>query len=317
MCVATINKEEIKGITSFTTYEGGELEECRLSDYNVIRTKYGNLIPQYMNPGIRRKDGRALAFYKNGMLRSISLNEQTKIHTPIGDYPAELVTFFEDGSIDSLFPLNGQLSFSWSEEEEGNLAQSFDFKFKFGTFSSKISGMRFYNNGNVRSLILWPSEIVEINSPVGKIAIRIGFKLFEDGTIESLEPAAPYLVNTSIGRIKAFDTMALAVDSDRNSMRFDRQGNLISFVTSGDVIIVQNDTGAKTHISSCSRLGLMEDDLVKIPISIFFEEDTVKVDNGKEVRLFHIKENTFQFIYDDNLGKTPCYGECSSCTGCD
>lgn len=316
MCVVTINKEEIKGITSFTTYEGGELEECRLRDYNVIKTKYGDLIPQYMNPGIRRKDGRALAFYKNGMLRSISLNEQTEITTTIGDYPAELVTFFEDGSIDSLFPLNGQLSFSWSEEEEGNLTQSFDFKFEFGSFAAKISGLRFYNNGNVRSLILWPGEIVEINSPIGKIPIRIGFKLFEDGKIESLEPAIPYEVNTSIGLIKAFDTLALAVDADRNSMRFDRQGNLISLVTSGDVVIVHNITGTKKLISSGLRLGLMEDDLVKIPISISFHKDTVKIDNGKEEFVWNVKEYTFEFIYDDKLGKKPCYGECSVCTGC-
>ncbi|MFA9377680.1 MAG: hypothetical protein ACERKZ_13095 [Lachnotalea sp.] len=310
-----ISKEDIKGITSFTTYDSGELEECRLSDFNIINTKYGKLVPQYMNPGIRRKDSRALSFYKNGRVRSISLDEQTEIETPIGKFPAELVTFFEDGSIDSLFPLNGQLSFSWSEVEEGNLAQKFKFNFGLGSFTTKISGIRFYKNGNVRSLILWPNEMVEIISPVGKIAIRIGFKLYEDGKIESIEPATPYLVNTPIGMIKAFDEAALAVDADRNSMKFDRQGNLSSLVTSGDIIMIHKITGDKKTISSDMRLGLMEDDLVQMPIVISFAGNSVKIDNGKDEVACKINEYSFEFNYDDKLGKSPRYGECTECSG--
>jgi len=310
------NNYNFKGITSFFAYDNGELEECRLNAYNIIHTKYGKLVPQYMNPGIRRKDSRALAFYRSGQVKSISLDEQTEILTPIGTFPAELVTFYEDGSINSLFPLNGQLSFSWSEEEEGNLAQKYNFSFPFGSFAAKISGLRFYENGDVRSLILWPEEIIEIDSPVGRIPIRIGFKLFDNGMIESLEPAAPITVATPIGPVKAYDTSALAMDADVNSMKFDRKGNLISLVTSGDIIIVHKLTGDKKIISSELKLGLMDDDFVKIPISINFFQNTVRFDNGKSVTLWNTMDYTFRFEYDVMMGKTPCHGECSMCSEC-
>lgn len=309
-----MNKDEIKGITSFSTYESGELELCKVDAYNVIQTKYGKLIPQYEELGVRRKDAKAFSLHKNGMLKSISLNEQTVLKTPIGEFPAELATFYEDGSINSLFPLNGRISFSWSVEEEGKLAQIFDFNFPFGSFSAKISGLRFYKQGKLRSLILWPGETIEVNAPVGKIWIRIGFKLFKEGMIESLEPASPYLVNTPIGFIKAYDTSALAVDADKNSMRFDKQGNLVSLVTAGDIIIISKSTGERKTVSSRLQLGLMDDDFVKCPITISFQGEVVKIDDGKEESQWIISKFAFEFVYDETLGKKPCYGDCSACT---
>jgi hypothetical protein len=57
-----------------------------------------------------------------------------------------LITFYEDGSIESLFPLNGQISAFWSEEEEGALARKFDFTFHeritIDTPIGKIKGLR-------------------------------------------------------------------------------------------------------------------------------------------------------------------------------
>ncbi len=91
----TLKTSEIKGITSFTTYDSGELKECRLEEYNLISTKYGDFVPQYGDPGIRRKQLKALSFYKSGKIRSISLERQTEISTSIGTFPAELITFFE------------------------------------------------------------------------------------------------------------------------------------------------------------------------------------------------------------------------------
>jgi len=105
-----------------------------------------------------KKQLAVLSFYKSGNIKSISLEQQTEISTPIGIFPAELVTFYEDGSINSLFPLNGQISGFWSEEEEGELAQKYHFSFPFGDFYAKIIGLRFYPDGRVRSLILWPNE---------------------------------------------------------------------------------------------------------------------------------------------------------------
>ncbi|MHB8061099.1 MAG: membrane-binding protein [Ruminiclostridium sp.] len=310
----TIRKDEIKGITSFTTYESGEIKECRLNNYNLISTKYGDFVPQYKDPGIRKKELKSLSFYKSGAIRSISLEEQTNIITSIGTFPAELVTFFEDGSINSLFPLNGQIGFSWSEEEEGQLSQKFDFEFLFGKFSAKIIGLRFYKNGKVRSLILWPDEIITINTPIGEIPIRIGFKLFEDGTLESFEPAEPISVKTPIGSINAFDINALAVDADENSLRFDRNGRLTSLVTSGDIIIIRKNNGKIKTISQKLRIGLMEDDFMKMPIKLLFSESIVIIDDGIDVDEYDTKECTFRILSDNSLRVKACSGECSGCS---
>lgn len=311
--MVTIQKNEIKGITSFTTYESGEMKECRLNNYNLISTKYGDFIPQYKDPGIRKKELKSLSFYKSGAIKSISLEEQTNVITSIGTFPAELVTFFEDGSINSLFPLNGQIGFSWSEEEEGQLSQKFDFEFLFGKFSAKIIGLRFYNDGKVRSLILWPNEIITINTPIGEIPTRIGFTLFEDGTLKSFEPAEPIKVKTPIGLINAFDINALAVDADENSLRFDRNGSLTSLVTSGDIFIIGKNKGKIKTISQKLRIGLMEDDFMKMPIKLLFDEGSVIIDDGIDADEYNTKECTFRILSDNSSRVKNCSGECSGC----
>jgi hypothetical protein len=309
----TVETSGIKGITSFTTYDGGELKECKLEEYNVINTKYGDLVPQYGDPGIRIKQLRVLSFYKSGNIKSISLEQQTEINTPIGTFPAEMITFFEDGSINSLFPLNGQISAFWSEEEEGALAHSYDFTFPFGKFSAKIIGLRFYQDGKVRSLILWPNEEIIIDTSAGKMPVRIGFKLFEDGSIESVEPAKPVNVKTPLGSINAYDADALGIDADKNSLRFDRTGRLISLVTF-DIITVRKNNGEKEIIYPKLRPGLT-DEFEKVPIKMVFDTDTVSIDDGTRKADYKISECTF-LIMRGNYTEAKICGDCSSCSGC-
>ncbi len=307
----TIEKSEIKGITSFTTYDSCDLKECRLDNYNLIHTKYGDFVPQYGDPGIRRKQLKSLSFYKNGKIKSISLERQTNVTTSIGSFPAELVTFFEDGSLNSLFPLNGQISASWSEEEEGELMQKYDFTFPFGEFSAKIIGLRFYPNAEVRSLVLWPNETITIDTPAGEMPVRIGLKLFDDGSIESVEPAEPVIIETTIGLLTAFDMNALGVDADKNSLQFDRAGRLTSLVTSDDIVIVRKSNGESEIISPKLRLGLMEDEFEKVPIKLFFIDGVVIIDNGINAVDYRIAECTFRIISDNYAGVKTCCG-CSN-----
>lgn len=335
----TVETSGLKGITSFTTYDGGELKDCKLKEYNLIHTKYGDLVPQYGNPGFRKKQLAALSFYKNGKIKSISLEQQTEISTPIGILPAELVTFFEDGSINSLFPLNGQISGFWSEEEEGKLAQKLHFSFPFGDFCAKIIGLRFYPDGRVRSLILWPNERIIIDTPAGKMPVRIGFRLFEDGSIKSVEPAEPFLIETPIGSINAYDADALGIDADKNSVCFDEKGRLISLCTF-DIITVRKKNGEKEIIFPTLRPGLTTE-YEKVPIKLVFDTDTVSIgdtkatdyndntkaadynDNTKTADYssdarsanYKIAECTF-LIMRGNYMETKSCGDCSSCKGC-
>ncbi len=308
----TVETSGLKGITSFTTYDGGELKDCKLKEYNLIHTKYGDLVPQYGDPGFRKKQLAALSFYKSGKIKSISLEQQTEISTPIGTLPAELVTFFEDTSINSLFPLNGQISGFWSEEEEGKLAQKLHFSFPFGDFCAKIIGLRFYPDGRVRSLILWPNERIIIDTPAGKMPVRIGFKLFEDGSIESVEPAEPFLIKTPIGSINAYDTDALGIDADKNSVRFDEKGKLTSLCTF-DIITVRKKSGEKEIIFPTLRPGLTTE-FETVPIKVIFDDGTVSIGNDAKV-FYKIAECTF-LIMRGNYMKAKSCDNCSGCNSC-
>ncbi|HEY3362526.1 MAG TPA: hypothetical protein VGK06_12105 [Methanosarcina sp.] len=317
----TVETSGLKGITSFTTYDSGELKDCKLEEYNLIHTKYGDLVPQYGDPGFRKKQLAALSFYKSGKIKSISLEQQTEISTSIGAFPAELVTFFENGSINSLFPLNGQISGFWSEEEEGELAQKFHFSFSFGDFCAKIIGLRFYPDGKVRSLILWPNEQIIIDTPVGKMPVRIGFKLFEDGSIESVEPAEPYKIETPIGSINAYDADALGIDADKNSVCFDKRGILTSLCTF-DIITVRKKSGEKEIIFPTLRTGLTTE-FEKVPIKLIFDAGTVRIggtkatdyNDGDKAANYKIAECTF-LIMRGNYTETKSCENCSSCNGC-
>lgn len=308
-------KQKLQGIASHTSYTGGEMQECRLNERNVIHTRYGELVPQYTIQGFRKKELKSLSFYRSGNIRSICLEDQTDVQTPLGVFPAELVTFYEDGSLDSVFPLNGQIGFGWSEAEEAALAEKYDFNFPFASFSAKIIGLRFYASGRLKSLTLWPGEKIRIKTPLGEFPARIGFKLYENGSLESFEPASPVTVETPIGPVKTFDTAALAIDASVNSVQLDRQGGIAHLVTSGDIFVLDAD-GTETVFSSRQKLGLMDDTVLKVPIDLFFNGDTVLIDNGARAASFAINKNRFTVRPDFDMSGLMCDGNCDGCTGC-
>lgn len=306
---------EFKGITSYTTYVSGEMQECKVNEPNLIRTQYGDFVPQYSRPDTRRKELKSLSFYKSGNIRSLCLEQQTDVATPIGIFPAELVTFYDDGSLNSVFPLNGQIGFGWSQEEEGALAQTYDFEFSFGKISAKIIGMRFYPSGKIKSLILWPGQVVTLQTPAGVFPVRIGFRLFENGQLESFEPAIPIALETPVGAVTAYDVNALGIDADSNSVRFDNRGRLTHIATSGD-IIVHDLKGGRKMISSRTKLGLMDDTLIKMPIELSFYTDTVVIDNGIHASEFKTREYKFLVLPDIDETGFKCEGGCDGCPGC-
>ncbi|MDR2760006.1 MAG: hypothetical protein LBB78_11575, partial [Spirochaetaceae bacterium] len=180
---------KIKGITSFTTWPDGGLHECRVDKENRIETPFGIFIPRYSRPDMRTKELKSIGFHKNGRVASICLEKQTLVKTPVGIIEAELLTFHEDGSLNSVFPLNGQIGFGWSEEDEGKLAPRHIFTLAVGTITVKLNGIRFYPGGSIRSLIFWPGEIITAKTPAGDFPARIGLRFYEDGSLESFEPA--------------------------------------------------------------------------------------------------------------------------------
>ncbi len=312
-----LSARTLGGITSFTSYPNGQIEDCTLNEKNLIESSYGTLIPRYGRPDMRNKELKSLSFYESGAIRSVALEEQTNLQTPMGPFPAELVTFYEDGSLDSIFPLNGQIGFGWSEREEKALAKPVWFEFPFASFTAKPLGLRFYQSGNLRSLILWPEEIVPVKTSVGVVPTRIGFKLYASGALQSLEPAAPVSVPTPVGLLKAYDNTALGVDADLNSLRFSEAGALTRLSTSGDVVVKNRVTGERAVISSRTRPGLTDEVPQMLPLVVTFDGRSISIDDGQCNKFFVIAECEFLFLPDFGGQAMSCEGDCGGgCAGC-
>lgn len=303
----------LSGVTSSTLHPNGAIHECTVNEPNVISTICGQLVPRYERPDARSKELKSVSFYDSGALRAISLNAQQEVDTPIGKFPAELVTFHPDGTVDAVFPLNGQLGFGWSESEEKSLAETYSFEFAFGTITAKIISLRFYETGEVKSLTLWPGEIVPLHTPVGEVRARTGITVYPSGKLASFEPAVPLDMPTPIGRVRAYDVNAVTVSADSNSVRFTEDGELTHIATSGDVIVRSAERG-RVQISSRTRLALATDDPVKLSIDISFDGDDVDIDNGREHHRFTISECRFLALPDiDTSGLLACDTDCGSC----
>jgi hypothetical protein len=142
--------------------------------------------------------------------------------------------------------------------------------------------------------------------------VRIGFKLFENGNIESVEPAEPFRIENPIGSINAYDADALGIDADKNSVGFDERGRL-TFLTTFDIITVRKKSGEKDIIFPKLRLGLI-DEFEKVPVKLIFDDGTVSADNAKTAN-YKIAECTFLIMHGNYIETKSC-DNCSSCKGC-
>lgn len=303
---------EIKGIDSVSFYATGELNECRIDNYFEITTAVGKLIPRYEDDGKRTKYTKSLSFYKNGDIKSISLNKQTIVSTPIGEVPAELITFYENEKIKKVFPLNGKITAFWTEKDEYELAEEREISFSFGTLNAKVDSISFYPGGEVKCVTLWSKQTVSINTPCGLMNIRIGISLYKDGTLFSCEPAMPVQVDTNIGIITAYDINALAVDGGKNSLNFYEDGTIKSLYTSTDKIEVRNRDGNITVFEPKLKRSLFNDDAMDIiPLRIEFNNGRVTFDNDMKNE-FKIESCEFKVTnFSTNITS-----ETNNCSGC-
>jgi antitoxin component YwqK of YwqJK toxin-antitoxin module len=299
----------LQGIENNSTYHSGALKECVVSKKVELATDYGVLIPQYDFSDPRKKNQYAISFYEDGSLRGISLNKATDLMTPIGPMGAERILFYPNGKLKRLFPLNGQLSAYWDEDDEYQLAREEEFEFSFGKVKAKIIAISFYEDGNIKNLTFWPKSLIFIETPVGKILTRIGISLYSNGNIKSLEPAAPVKILTPIGSITAYDDTANGITGDINSLNFTEDGKLKSLVTSDNKITVGNSSG---RITTYSPEQMNDEDGIEItflPLIIEFEENTVCFNHGVKHEL---SANTFTI---ENYVKSGI-SECSDCSSC-
>ena len=102
----------------------------------MLSTPYGDLAPQYEAEDMGRRQLNPFYFYKNGAIKSVPLQTQTLLRTPVGGIPAELVIFYESGSVKRIFPLDGKLSGFWTAKNEFELAEEMTVESPIGSLRS-------------------------------------------------------------------------------------------------------------------------------------------------------------------------------------
>lgn len=300
----------LSNLIDHNLHENGTLKDCILKDHNIITTKYGDLIPQYNYIDVRRKYIKSISFFQDGKISRISLNEQTPIETPIGIIDVELITFYPNGNIDRIFPLNGQLSSYWDEEQEFALTRDINFSFPFGNFISKVTGIYFYEDGHVKGLSLWTNEIIEINTPIGKQSIRNGLSLYASGNIKAFEPSVPLSISTPIGSILAFDDSGYNFFKECKSVNFHEDGSLESVMTSKHKItVIDSDKNMHVYEPKCYE-DTDDSDMYIYPLKVNFFNKSVSFNN---LDSYITKECTFIINEITNHSRTKCANNCSTC----
>lgn len=192
---AMTNYKSLIGITYTENYVNGNIKACMLNEINLINTKYGTLIPRYSFSNEEyNKHIASLCFYEDGRLKSIYLQNQTNINTPIGTLPAKLVTFYESGNIKSFEPSKPALIST-------PIGKITTFSSSTLDLTSDINSVNFYESSNLKSL-LTSSDKVTV--------------LLEDDAIEIYEPNLK--INTE--NKKHLDVIPLIISFSDNKIQF-------------------------------------------------------------------------------------------------
>ncbi len=305
----------LEGISSVELYDNGKIKECSVTKKNELITPYGRLIPQYQNEGVRNKYIKALALYENGNIKKIALQGQSVVETSIGFMKAELITFYKSGRIKRLFPLNGKITGYWTEENEYELTELQEFNFPFGKINKRIIGILFYESGSIKSLTLWPKEILMLTTPSGKFGVHYGVGIYPDGKLKSCEPAYPVLIDSVIGTLTAFDVNASGINGDKNSLNFNEDGSIKSLVTSTDSIeVIGQSTESHLFEPGLRPSILDEEGMDIIPLKVEFYENKIRI-NENDKNIFGIGEFDF-IIKNSTLTSFNKCSDCSTCKGC-
>lgn len=305
----------LKGAAYCSYYEDGSIKELTLLEQNNLKTSYGDFIPQYLDDGVRRRRITPLSFYPNGNLKNLPLQTQVNIATSIGVLPTEFVSFYPGGSIKRVLPLHGQLSGFWDEEDEYNLAQEFIIDLPSIMLKQKILAMRFYEEGSLQDLTLWPKDTVSIDSPIGNVKARIGISLYPDGRLKSFEPAVPLPVDTAIGTISAYDSRAIGIHGEANSLRFSTAGTIENVVSSSHRIKVFDKNGREYIYEPGRQANMFNPDVSDmVPLNIEFLANKVRFNHSEEDE-YDLADCSF-FVEPLALPTENTCSSCSSCTAC-
>lgn len=305
----------LSGVTINETFEDGTAKSCLLSAFNTIETPFGTFVPQFtedFKQSNRKKKIRpSVILHKNLTIKSLALDEQMDVHTPLGTIPAELVTFYDDGSLNRVFLLNGKLDGYWSAEDEGELIKPFTFNLRIGDIIVKPLSIRFDKDKLLKSITFWPGTNIGVVTPSGTMTIKNGVALYPSGELKSTEPAGPTQIETPIGTILASDPNAIGLHADDGSLKYYENGQIKGLTSENNRFVITDGKGKKSVVAPReieSYVG--EEDIEFIPVKIIFDDHYVVFDNGV----------VYKFRLDDITVKIDiiscCCGGCSDCSSC-
>lgn len=238
--------ETLPGIEFFP---GGVVSSCIAARACPLSTPLGTLVPQFNAASLRKRQLPAISFHQNGMIRNLPLEDQVTIPTPLGLMPAEQVTFYDNGAVKRVFPLNGTLSGYWTQEDEASLATPVTVDTPMGLVEVTPVCMYFGPEGNLRSLTLWPGIVLDVPTPLGSIPVRSGVAYYDSGVLRSVEPVRPVAVPTPLGELLAYDQDAIGISGDQNSLRFCENGALLGLTTAAHAFELELENGRKKFLT--------------------------------------------------------------------
>ncbi|WP_027369013.1 hypothetical protein [Desulfocurvibacter africanus] len=295
---------------TFAVFHGnGSPSEIWPGQASPLETPLGRLVPQHTGEDLRKPRVEPVTFHPDGTLRSLPLETQTRVSTPLGEIPAELVSFHPSGTVRRVFPLNGKLSGPWTWEDEQRLAEPLALKTPAGRVEARLICVHFHPSGALRSLTLWRGEEVEVDSPLGRVKARLGLAFHENGALRSLEPAEPLAVPTPIGTLRAFDSDALGVSGDANSLVFAPDGKLEE-LASVDCAVAVSCGGQGRRFAPGKRQNLCEENVVDpVPLRLRFESGLVRIGDDEALELdrctFRVERQIFA-LFSDFQGARGC-----------
>lgn len=174
----------------------------------------------------RRKERERVSYNKDGNIKSVYLNEQTKVLTRYGSLPAELLTFYADGSLKRLFPRYGAISAYWSEKDEAALTQKMELRVGERVFLCRPQCLHFYEDGSLQSITIYNCDVLAVDTDYGRIETRIGVSFYEDGKLASIEPVWQTKLLLDGKLIRPYNPWADGTHADHNSLCFDRNGKI-------------------------------------------------------------------------------------------
>lgn len=278
-------------------FKSGEVKACIPAEGWAVKTSVGVVEAQHTADDLRRRTVSSVMFHETGELKSLALETQTIVSTPLGGIPAEMLTFYPGGALKRIFPLNGKLSGYWSQDDEAGLAEPLKLQTPVGEIESKIINIQFFESGKVRSITLWPGETVPTPTPVGMLEARIGVSFYENGALRSLEPAAPSDIPTPAGQVSVYDPDAVGVNGDMNSLMFGKDGALRKLSTTQTCIFIHgaNPTG-ETSRAYCpgsreSVCGMGEREAVPMAVEFYPEHIAIRISEAEPPALAAIAGN--------------------------